>query len=58
MAREILDRAVDDLAAIGVECQVSAHRETAVSAMGGPVVVHLGLTAAVHGPDDPIEVLP
>lgn len=54
-ARAILDRAAADLAAIGVECRVSEHRETAVSAMGGPVVVHLGLAAAVHDPD---EVVP
>lgn len=54
-ARAILNRAAADLAAIGVECRVSEHRETAVSAMGGPVVVHLGLTATVHDAD---EVVP
>lgn len=54
-ARAILDRAAADLAAIGVECRVSEHRESAVAAMGGPVVVHLGLAAAVRDPD---EVVP
>jgi hypothetical protein len=50
-AREIMGHAVGCLAAIGVECQVSAHRESAVAAMGGPVIVHLGLAAAVRDPD-------
>lgn len=51
-ARAILDRAAAALAEIGVEARVSEHRETSVAAMSGPVVVHLGLAAAVHGPDE------
>ncbi len=55
-AREILDRAVADLAAIGVECQASAHRETTVAAaMAGAPVLSLSLSATVYAPD---EVIP
>ena len=55
-AGAILDRAIADLAAIGVECQASAHRETAVAAaMAGAPVLSLNLSATVHAPD---EVIP
>ena len=55
-ARAILDRAIADLDAIGVECQASEHRETEVSAaMAGAVVLSLNLSATVHAPD---EVIP
>ena len=55
-AREIMDHAVGCLAAIGVECQASAHRETAVAAaMAGAPVLSLNLSATVHAPD---EVIP
>jgi hypothetical protein len=55
-AREIIDRAITDLAAVGVECQASAHRETEVgAAMAGAPVLSLNLSATVHAPD---EVIP
>jgi hypothetical protein len=55
-ARAILDRAIADLAEIGVECQASAHRETEVGgAMAGAVVVSLCLSATVYAAD---EVIP
>ena len=55
-AGAILDRAIADLAAIGVECQASAHRETAVAAaMVGAPVLSLCLSATVHDAD---EVIP
>lgn len=55
-ARKIMDHAAADLAAIGVECRVSEHRETEVSAaMAGAVVLSLNLSATVHAPD---EVIP
>ena len=55
-AREIMDHAAADLAAIGVECRVSEHRETEVSAaMAGAPVLSLNLSATVHAPD---EVIP
>ncbi len=55
-AGAILDRAIADLAAIGVECQASAHRETAVAAaLAGAPVLSLSLSATVYAPD---EVIP
>ena len=55
-ARAILDRAIADLAAIGVECEASAHRETAVAAaMVGAPVLSLCLSATVYDAD---EVIP
>lgn len=55
-AGAILDRAIADLAAIGVECQASAHRETTVAAaMAGAPAVSISLSATVHAPD---EVIP
>ncbi len=55
-ARAILDRAAAALAAIGVECRVSEHRETAVAAaLAGAPVLSLSLSATVYAPD---EVIP
>lgn len=55
-AGAILDRVIADLAAIGVECQASMHRETEVSAaLAGSPVLSLSLSATVHAPD---EVIP
>lgn len=56
LARAILDRVIADLAAIGVECQASEHRETEVgAAMAGSPVLSLSLSATVYTPD---EVIP
>ena len=55
-AGAILDRAIADLAAIGVECQASEHRETEVgAAMAGSPVLSLSLSATVYTTD---EVIP
>jgi C-terminal processing protease CtpA/Prc len=55
-AGAILDRAIAELAAIGVECQASAHRETEVgAAMAGAPVLSLSLSATVYATD---EVIP
>lgn len=55
-AREILDRAVTGLVAIGATCQVAANRENAVAAaMVGAPVLSLSLSATVYTTD---EVIP
>ena len=55
-AGAILDRAMADLAEIGVDFQASANRETEVGgAMAGAPVLSLSLSATVYAPD---EVIP